>query len=74
MKFSHEFCGIKKCHTDACTTTTEATTTEPTTTTEATTTTTPIKGGVDCSKCDFTNGIIWRPDVKNCHGFVEIIL
>ncbi|KAK2161998.1 hypothetical protein NP493_1548g00037 [Ridgeia piscesae] len=51
-------------------TTTTETTTTPTTTTETTTpstTTTPVP--VDCHKCDFTKGQIWRPDPENCHRF-----
>ncbi|KAI0213204.1 hypothetical protein LSAT2_001799 [Lamellibrachia satsuma] len=61
------------------TTTTETTTTETTTTETMTTDTTEssstrrttpwVPAEVDCDKCDFTMGQVWRPDEKNCHRF-----
>ena len=33
--------------------------------------TTPNNHGVDCSKCVFSQGQIWRPDLNNCHALVK---
>ena len=52
--------------TTSTTTTTTTTTLPPTTTTHLASTT--ESNGADCSRCQYSNGQAWLPDLKNCHG------